>query len=71
MGVSKNSGTPKSSMLIGFSIISHPFWDTPILETPNIFFVSFLVLPLYLTIMPQNAPMDQGSVLRGFCSLPC
>ena len=32
MGVSKNNGTPKSSILIGFSIIiiSHPFWDTPI-----------------------------------------
>ncbi len=26
MGVSKNRGTPKSSILIGFSIISHPFW---------------------------------------------
>ena len=30
MGVSKNNGTPKSSVLIGFSIINHPFWDTPI-----------------------------------------
>ena len=25
---------PKSSNLIGISIINHPFWDTPILETP-------------------------------------
>ena len=30
MGVSENSGTPKSSILIGFSIINHPFWGTPI-----------------------------------------
>ena len=30
MGVSKNNGIPKSSILIGFSIINHPFWDTPI-----------------------------------------
>ena len=30
MGVSKNSGTPKSSILIGFSIINHPFWGTTI-----------------------------------------
>ena len=30
MGVSKNYGTPKSSILIGFSIINHPFWGTPI-----------------------------------------
>ena len=28
MGVSKNSGTPKSSILIGFSLINHPFWGT-------------------------------------------
>ena len=26
MDVSKNNGTPKSSILIGFSIINHPFW---------------------------------------------
>ena len=29
LGVSKNRGTPKSSILIGFSIINHPFWGTP------------------------------------------
>ena len=29
MDVSENSGTPKS-MLIGFSIINHPLWGTPI-----------------------------------------
>ena len=26
LGVSKNNGTPKSSILIGFSIINHLFW---------------------------------------------
>ena len=30
LGVSKNRGTSKSSILIGFSIINHPFWGTPI-----------------------------------------
>ena len=30
MDISKNRGTPKSSILIGFSIINHPFWGTPI-----------------------------------------
>ena len=30
MGVSLNGGTPKSSILIGFSIINHLFWGTPI-----------------------------------------
>ena len=29
MGVSENSGTPKSSILIEFSIINHPFWVYP------------------------------------------
>ena len=30
MDVSKNKGTPKFSILIGFSFINHPFWSTPI-----------------------------------------
>ena len=30
IGVSKNSATPKSSILKGFSIINHPFWGTTI-----------------------------------------
>ena len=30
MGVSKNRGTPKSSILLGFSLIHNPFWGTPI-----------------------------------------
>ena len=37
MGVSKNRGTPKSSILIGFSIINHPFWGTPIFGNTYIF----------------------------------
>ena len=35
--VSKNRGTPKSSVLVGFSIINHPFWGTPIFRN-TIFF---------------------------------
>ena len=31
----KNSGTPKSSISIRFSIINHPFWVPLFLETPN------------------------------------
>ena len=30
MAVSENRGTPKSSILMGFSIINHPFWGSPI-----------------------------------------
>ena len=36
MGVSKNNGTPKSSILIGFSIINHPFWGIFILGNSHI-----------------------------------
>ena len=36
MGVSKNRGTPKSSILIGFSIINHPFWVTIIFGNTDI-----------------------------------
>ena len=36
MDVSENSGTPKSSILIGFSIINHPFWGTRICGNTDI-----------------------------------
>ena len=36
MDVSENSGTPKSSILIGFSIINHPFWGTLIFGNTHI-----------------------------------
>ena len=41
MGVSKNNGTPRSSILIGFSIINHPFWGTFIFG--NIHMVAWLI----------------------------
>ena len=41
MGVSENSGTPKSSILIVFSIINHPFWGTPILGNTHIISTNF------------------------------
>ena len=37
MGVSENRGTPKSSILIGFSIINHPFWGTTIFGNSHIY----------------------------------
>ena len=36
MDVSENSGTPKSSIFIGFSIINHPLWGTPIFGNTHI-----------------------------------
>ena len=41
--VSKNRGTPKSSILIGFSIINHPFWDTPIFGNTHV--LTFTAIP--------------------------
>ena len=35
-GCFQNRGTPKSSILIGFSIINHPFWGTPIFGNTHI-----------------------------------
>ena len=44
MGVSKNSGTPKSSSLIGFSIINHPFWGpSPIFGNTHIYIYILIV----------------------------
>ena len=34
MEVSWNRGTPKSSILVGCSIINHPFWGSPIYGNP-------------------------------------
>ena len=36
MDVSENSGVPKSSILIGFSIVNHPFWGTTIFGNTHI-----------------------------------
>ena len=42
MDVSENSGTPKSSILIGFSIINHSFWGIPIFGNTHIYiYISF------------------------------
>ena len=44
MGVSLNGGTPKSSILIEFSIINHPFWGTSIFG--NTHMIPFIFLRL-------------------------
>ena len=36
-GVSINGGTPKASILVGISLINHPFWGTPMTMEPPIF----------------------------------
>ena len=46
MDVSENSDTPKSSILIGFCIIDHPFWGTPIFGNTHIH-TGFIIKPYY------------------------
>ena len=36
MEISRNEGSPKSSILIGFSLVNHPFWGTSIYGNPHI-----------------------------------
>ena len=47
MGVSKNNGIPKSSILIGFSIVNHPFWGV---------FRLFLETPIYVMLTKKSRP---------------
>ncbi len=59
MVVSKNNGTPKSSILIGFSIINHPFLGTPIFGNHHIlvdtcFFYGFFLGLLQVFNLPQS-----------------
>ena len=58
LGVSKKSGTPKSSILIGFFIINHPFWGTPIFG--NTHFQGHLILQDCGVLMPEK---KQSSVV--------
>ena len=55
MDVSENRGTPKSSILIGFSIINHPFWGfyPYFLETP---YVHFWVERWFLKDLASHLP---------------
>jgi len=52
MDVSENSGTPKSSILIRFSIINHPFWGTPIFGNTHIFVL--FVAGLFFSYSPPK-----------------
>ena len=43
MGISENSGTPKSSNLIGISIINHPCWGTTIFGNTQLVYSWYLL----------------------------
>ena len=74
VGVSKNRGTPKSSILIGFSIINHPFWGIPIFGNTHVHISSFFLwggvhllekdqrLVLQLLQKDQSAPKEKQDI---------
>ena len=55
MGVSKNNGTSKSSILIGFSIVKHPFWwfSPYFWKHPYHQLVSLRILVLFSTFLAR------------------
>ena len=59
MGVSKNSGIPKSSILIGFSIINHPFSGFPPIFG-NIH-IGNLILKKYICEFQRYVMIHQGT----------
>ena len=62
-------GTPKSSILIGFSIINHPFWGTPIFGNTHIVISTeypyMEILWNDQTNLKENNFHDDGRVTRG------
>ena len=66
MNVSENSGTPKSSILKGFSIINHPFWGTTIFG--NTYMVSWLTTKPPPKVLGENSWMSSPQSLAQNCS---
>ena len=71
----KNRGkTPKSSILIGFSIINHPFWGTPIFGNTHmlilfgLFDVPFFTSPVRLFVK-LSGPYSQTKIDLVRCRL--
>ena len=62
LGVSKNRGTPKSSILIGLSVINHPFWGTIIFG--NTHFLWIFIHFFHLIFMVGPSVDDQVYLFR-------
>ena len=73
MGVSENSGTPKSSILIGFSIINHPFWDISIFGNPHIgnckMRVTYILFLFSRTFESMIVPACRNPVMMGYVTV--
>ena len=60
MGVYENGGTPKSSNLIGISIINHPCWGTPIFGNTLMENMAILASSAKLLFKPLNKTKSRG-----------
>ena len=58
--VSKNGGTPKSSILVGFSLINPPFWDIPIYGNTHVRLAVYLKT-VRVRRAPENLPAGNRS----------
>ena len=65
MDVSENSGTPKSSILIGFSIKNHPFWGTVPLFLETSIWISWYP-PVVPNLAKSTFPIGNTSSNGGF-----
>ncbi len=54
VGVSKNNGTPKSSILIGFSIVNHPFWGTSIYGNTHVLLAYWFWMAMWMLINSRS-----------------
>ena len=63
---------PKSSILIGFSIINHPFWGTTILGNPHLLFCSCFskIVGVQKTSMAENTTCSRFP-MAGFAVTFC
>ena len=54
----KNRDNPNPSILIGFSIINHPFWGTPIFGNTHIVYIySIYLMSPYVSILRLPCPL--------------
>ena len=67
-GCFRNRGTPKSSVLIRFSIINHPFWGIPIFGNTHMFIPN---LKDWTLIHPGSTEIpNEETSHQGICLLP-
>ena len=63
MDVSENSGTSKSSMLKGFSIINHPFWGTTIFGNTQMGWYCYTVIDFECCNDPKTSKDPMLSII--------